>query len=85
MAHTYQAEGLKGASAEAGMGIDQLFRAQGASAFLALVAIGMRIAAFRACPFDIPICKEGLRLYVIILAGGLCNELSFIVELPEEC
>ena len=71
-------------SAQLGFRIDQFLRAQRASAFLALVAVGSRIAALRAGADDIAVGQEGLRLRIVILLAFLGDELVVIIELAEE-
>ena len=75
---------LDHAAAQAGMRVDQFGRTEGAAALFALVAIGMRIAAFRAGSFDVAVCQKGLRFDVIVLLALLGDELVVVVELAEE-
>ena len=72
------------AAAKRGLRVDQLFRAEGAAAFLALVAIGIRIAAFRASTCDIAVCKESLGFRIEELFRFLGDEFVFIVKFTEE-
>ena len=64
--------------------IDQLFRAQGGTAFLALVAVRVGIAALGAGTGDVTVGQEGAGLLVVILLGLLGNEFIVVVELAEE-
>ena len=54
-------------SAELGLRIDEFFRAEGAAAFLALVAIGSLSSAFRAGSDYVPVSEESLCLRVVVL------------------
>ena len=72
------------AAAKRGLRVDQLFRAERAAAFLALVAIGIRIAAFRASACDIAVCKESLGFRIEELFRLLGDEFIFIVKFTEE-
>ena len=66
------------------MRIQQLIRAEGASALLALVSVCPLVAAFRACPHDITVCKESVRFSVEILLALFLYELPFIIHLAEK-
>ena len=70
--------------AEFGLRVDEFLRAQRASALLALVTIGIRITALRACTHNVAVCKKLFGLRIIVLLGLLCDELSFIVQLAEK-
>ena len=72
------------AAAKCGFRVDQLFRAEGAAAFLALVAIGIRIAAFRTSSCNIAVCKEGLGFRIEELLRLLGDEFVFIIKFAEE-
>ena len=71
-------------SAELALGVQQLLRAQGAAAFLTLVAVGPFGPALGACADYVTVGKEGPGLRVVVLLGLADNELAFIVELAEE-
>ena len=66
------------------MRVDQLFRAVGTAALLALVPVGVRIAALGAGPLDIAVRKEGPGLDIVVLLAFPGDEFPFIVEFPEE-
>ena len=65
-------------------GIDQVGGIQRGAAFLALVAVSTLIAAMRTGAGNIPVGQELLHLLIIILAGGLFNELTLVIQLAEE-
>ena len=69
---------------QGGLRIDQLFRAQRGTAFLALVPVGAGIAALGAGTHDVTVREEGLRLLVVILLGLLGDELVVVIEFAEE-
>ena len=71
-------------TAQFGMRVDELFRAEGGSAFFALVAVGILIAAFGAGAHYITVGEEGLRLRVVVLFAFLRDELAIIVEFTEK-
>ncbi len=75
---------LRLASAQCGFRVYQLLRAQCRAAFLALVAISIRIAAFRASSCYITVCKKDFCLRVEELLGLLCDELTVIIQFAEE-
>ena len=64
--------------------LDEFIGRKRRPAFLALVTVGAVIAAFGARPDDIPIGKERLGLGIVILLGGLLDELALVVKLAEE-
>ena len=66
------------------VGFDQLVGREGRTALFALVAISPVIAALGAGSDDIAVGQEGLRLLVVILHGGLFDELALVIEFPEE-
>ena len=72
------------AAAQGGLGVYKLVRAEGTAAFFALVTVCPLRPAFRAGPDYIAVCKEGIRLGVIILLALLLDEFPFIIKLPEK-
>ena len=72
------------AAAEGRLRVNQLVRAEGRAALLALVAIGALCAAARAGAGDVAVSEEGLGLLVIVLLAHLLYELALLIELPEE-
>ena len=66
------------------MRIYQFLRAESASAFLALVPIGIFIAASGTGPDYVTVGKESLCFRVVILFSILCNELPLIIKFSEE-
>ena len=71
-------------AAELGLRVYELLGAEGASALLALVAVGILIAALRAGADYVTVSEEGLRLRVIVLFALLAYELAFVIKLAEE-
>ena len=71
-------------SAELGLRVDELLRAESASAFLALVTICTFRTALGAGADNVAVCKEGLCLRVIVLLALPGYELALVVELAEE-
>ena len=71
-------------AAQFGMWVDELFRAEGGSAFLALVAVGILVAAFGTGAHYVTVGEEGLRLRIVVLFAFLRDELALIVKLAEE-
>ncbi len=71
-------------AAELGLRIDELLWAEGAAAFLALVAIGIRIAAMRAGAGDIAVGQEDLGLGVEILFALFACEFTLVVKFLKE-
>ena len=71
-------------AAELWLRIEQLFRAEGASAFLTLVTICSFSAAFRASTHNIPVGKESLCLRVIILLAFFRYEFAPVIEFAEK-
>src|SRR5258706_15016711 len=74
----------RGLAAEGAMAIDQHFRAQGAAAILALIAISAGIAADRTGAHNIPVGEEGLSLLIIILLTLLHFQLTPAVQRGKE-
>ncbi len=66
------------------LGVDELFRRKGGAALLALVPIGIGIAALGAGAGDIAVCQEGLGLGIVELLALLGDELVVVIELAEE-
>ena len=64
--------------------VNQLIGRKGRTTLLALVAIGTVVATLGAGTYNIAVGKEGLGLLVVVLLGGLLDELTLIVELAEE-
>ena len=73
-----------GRAAQLGVGIDKFLGAEGGAALLALVAVGVLVAALGASAHDVAVCKEGLGFGVVVLLALLGHELTFVVELTEE-
>ena len=71
-------------AAQARLRFQQLFRRKGGTTLLALVAVGMRIAALGADSLDEAVCQEHFGLLVIELLRLLDNEIVLVVELAEE-
>ena len=67
-----------------GFGVQQFLGAQGAAALLALVSVGVRVAAFGAGALDETVGEEHLGLLVIELLALLGHEVVLVVELAEE-
>ncbi len=70
--------------AEFGLRVDEFLRAQRASALLALVTIGIRITALRACTHNVAVCKKLFGLRIIVLLGLLCDELPLVIQFAEK-
>ena len=72
------------ASADGALRIDKFRGRKRGAALLALVAVcALRMAA-RTFSRDIAVGKESLGLFIVVLHGGLFDELSFVIELAEE-
>ena len=71
-------------AAELGLRVQELFRAESASALLALVPVGVRVATLGAGADYVPVGQEGLRLRVVVLLALHGDELSLVVQLTEE-
>ena len=74
----------RGSAAELGVGIDEFLGAEGGAALLALVAVGILVAALGAGAHYVAVCEEGLGLGVVVLLALLSYELALVVELAEE-
>ena len=74
----------RGSAAELGVGIDEFLGAEGGAALLALVTVGILIAALGAGAHYIAVREEGLGLGVVVLLALLSYELALVVELAEE-
>jgi len=74
----------RGAAADGRFRVNKVSGAERCSALLALVAIGVLIAAVRAGAGDIPVSQEATGLLVIILAGGFLNEFPLVIQLAEK-
>ena len=74
----------RSASAQGGMRVQELVRAECAAAFLALVAVCALVAAFRAGPDDVAVGKEGICLCIKILLALLLDEFAFVIQPAEE-
>ena len=71
-------------SAQLGMRIDEFLGAEGGAAFLALVPVGILVAALGAGANNVSVGEEGLGFGVIVLLALLGYELALVVELAEE-
>ena len=72
------------AAADGALGVNQLRRAERGAALLALVAIRSLGVAAGAFARDVAVGQEGLRFLVVILHGGLFDELPFVIQFAEE-
>ncbi len=64
--------------------VDQVLRAQGAATFLALVAVGIGIAAGWASAHDVAVGQELLRFFIVVLLLLLLGEGTVLVQFQEE-
>ena len=71
-------------AAELGLGIQQFLGAECRTAFLALVSIGVGIAALGAGALYETVCKEHAGLLVIELLAFLGDEVVLVIELAEK-
>ena len=71
-------------TAELGFRIDQFLRAKRASALLALISIGVRIATLRTGADDVAVSEELSGLRIVVLLGFLGDELALVVQLAEK-
>ena len=71
-------------TAHARLGLQKLFRAKRAAAFLALVAISMRIAALGAYTLNQTVREEHFGLLVVQLLAFLADEIVLVVQLAEK-
>ena len=72
------------AAADGTLGINQFRGAERRAALLALVAVCSLGVATGTFARDVAVGQESLRLLVIILHGGLLDELALVVEFAEE-
>ena len=66
------------------VGCDQFVGRKRRSALLALVAVGLFVLAVGTGAHDVTVGQKLLRLLVVVLLGGLLDELALGVELAEE-
>ena len=71
-------------AAELGVRVQQFLGAEGRTAFLALVAVGVLVAALRAGALDEAVGEEHAGLGIVELLGDLRDEVFLLVELAEE-
>ena len=71
-------------SRDGAAGIDEFGGRKVLTAALALVAVGIGIAAVGAFAHDVAVSEEGLRLFVVVLLVGFLQKLAFVVEFAEE-
>ena len=73
----------RGIAAEHRLGIDKVCSIQRGATGLALVAIGMLVAAMGAGAGNIAVGKKLMRLFVIVLHRGLLYKLALLIQLLE--
>ena len=71
------------ATAEGTLGVDKVGGIEGGATGFALVSVGTLVAAVGASASDVAVGKELVRLFIIILLGGLLDEFAFRIELLE--
>ena len=72
------------ASAKAGTGVNKLVRAKGGAAFLALVAVCVRVTALGAGSNNQSVREEHFGFLVVELFALFRDEIAMVVELAEE-
>src|SRR5699024_458938 len=64
--------------------VDEVCGVEGGAAALALVAVGILVAALGAGAYNVAVGQELLRLLVVVLLRGLLYKLAIFVELFKE-